>query len=369
MGYQINNNPEVLSIFECKKFEQQTLISAIPHAQEFQEISSVLPQGIGPIGIYHSHPFSSKIFHSHTDDSTLVSLNKQFPNSLSIVTNGKELNCYQIDKHDKTHNIELNYVKPKIPRFLLIEINREFKVKIHKNFLKSNGLNSLKIKLLNKFKNFLEDIWPYLKFYYHDSEVSFKDKIYSYLVNNLKSSSIKIKFPIENQIEDYENQILINDEDPSSNLKEKDFQIFKLRLKAKTPIYITENDNKLNYYRESIKTELISNNLLQKLYNSYINFDNKTIILPQDVFIRFFGFYIKIMLYKNANIREEEFINKNNRFLLKLLSFIKSMIEIDLNKNTKKEIADLLEDLEIIAKTYNFDKNVSKKVENLIKII
>ena len=59
LGYQKDKIPKVLAIIECKQYEQQTLISAIPHAQEFQEISSIMPQGIGPIGIYHSHLFSS----------------------------------------------------------------------------------------------------------------------------------------------------------------------------------------------------------------------------------------------------------------------------------------------------------------------
>ncbi|KKL75306.1 hypothetical protein LCGC14_2056190, partial [marine sediment metagenome] len=58
IGFQKEKVSKVLAIIECKRFEQQTLISAIPHAQEFQEISSIMPQGIGPIGIYHSHPFS-----------------------------------------------------------------------------------------------------------------------------------------------------------------------------------------------------------------------------------------------------------------------------------------------------------------------
>lgn len=102
IGYQKNNIPHVLTIIECQRFEQQSVIRAIPDVQEFQEISSVLPQGIGPIGIYHSHPFSSEVFHSHTDDSTLISLSNQFPNCISIVTNGEEINFYRMGNKNKT---------------------------------------------------------------------------------------------------------------------------------------------------------------------------------------------------------------------------------------------------------------------------
>jgi len=49
IGYSKNDVPHILAISECKRFEQQTPISAIPHTLEFQELSSTMPQGIGPI--------------------------------------------------------------------------------------------------------------------------------------------------------------------------------------------------------------------------------------------------------------------------------------------------------------------------------
>ena len=159
IGYQKDKILNVLTIIECKRFEQQSLISAVPHSQEFQEISSVMPQGIGPIGIYHSHPFSSEIFHSHTDDSTLLSLSNQFPNCVSIVTNGKDINYYQMGKESKTIEIDVKYIEPEIPKFLLILFDETLLIKINKSILNNvEKVSNLKIRILNEVNNFLENI-------------------------------------------------------------------------------------------------------------------------------------------------------------------------------------------------------------------
>lgn len=369
IGYQKNHNPHVLSIFECKKFEQQTLISAIPHAQEFQEISSVLPQGIGPIGIYHSHPFSSEVFHSHTDDSTLISLSKQFPNSISIVTNGKELNCYQIDKNDNTRAIELKYINPDVPHFLLIKVDKEIDLKIHNQILKSESTNALKIQILNKIRNWLEKIWPQLTYSYKGSAISHKEKVSEYLVDNLKNNKINLHFPNDLKLENNEELLIESAKESKSSFKKRHFKKFKLRLKAIVPIYIIEKDKSFTHFTQSIKTELISNNLLQKIYNSFIDVDSKTILLPNDIFIKFFGFYIKIMLYKNPEINGNDLKEKTYKFLLKLFSILDSMVKVDLKKDTKHHIIAILEDLKSITNQYGLTKDISKKIKSLNKII
>ncbi|GAH40391.1 unnamed protein product, partial [marine sediment metagenome] len=177
----------MLAIIECKRFEQQSLISAIPHAQEFQEISSMMPQGIGPIGIYHSHPFSSEIFHSHTDDSTLLSLSNQFPNCVSIVTNGKDINYYQMGMESKTIEIKVKYIEPEIPKFLLILFDETLLIKINKSILNNvENVGNLKIRILNEVNNFLENIWSDLELFANYSKISENDVVTKYLVNNLE---------------------------------------------------------------------------------------------------------------------------------------------------------------------------------------
>ena len=122
-----------------KRFEQQSSITAIPLIQEFQEISSIMPQGIGAIGIYHSHPFKSEIFHSPTDDATLLSLSIQFPSCVSIVTNGKDINFYQMGKRTKTEEIVAELIEPEIPKFLLISINENLNLLINKDHLSNKS--------------------------------------------------------------------------------------------------------------------------------------------------------------------------------------------------------------------------------------
>ncbi len=48
------------------------------------------------------------IFHNHIGDTNLVSLSKQFPNSVSIVTNCTIINYYQMGKNNKSQQNIIN---------------------------------------------------------------------------------------------------------------------------------------------------------------------------------------------------------------------------------------------------------------------
>jgi len=235
IGYQKDNIPIILAIVECKRFEQQSLISAIPHAEEFQEISSIMPQGIGPIGIYHSHPFSSKIFHSHTDDSTLISLSKQFPNCTSIVTNGKEINYYKRGKNEKIQEISAEFSSPKMIKFFNISFNEVFHLRIDNNILKSKeDRKQLNIKLYNSLSTFLDKIWDELEYFEYRREVVKNALIKLYLTKNIEGKSIQIKIP-EKFKENGEVRLQLSKEKEENN----NFIQFKLKIKVKIPIYYT----------------------------------------------------------------------------------------------------------------------------------
>lgn len=79
------HNLHIWFALPCINYIQQSAISALPDPKEFQEISSMLPHGVGIIGIYHSHP--SQIFHSSTDNTTLQRYAKLYPKMVSAVTN------------------------------------------------------------------------------------------------------------------------------------------------------------------------------------------------------------------------------------------------------------------------------------------
>ena len=86
LGIEFSNGDSYIwAAIPCVKYTQQTEISALPDPIEFQDVSAVLPEGVGIIGIYHSHP--SRIFHSTTDNATLARFSALYPKMISAVTN------------------------------------------------------------------------------------------------------------------------------------------------------------------------------------------------------------------------------------------------------------------------------------------
>jgi proteasome lid subunit RPN8/RPN11 len=75
----------VCSAMSCEHYQEQSQIGAAPDPRDQQGIGNALPNGLGIIGIYHSHP--AEIFHSSVDNRTLRNLSKFYPHILSAVTN------------------------------------------------------------------------------------------------------------------------------------------------------------------------------------------------------------------------------------------------------------------------------------------
>ena len=239
IGYQKAKTLNILAIIECKKFEFQTVITAIPHAQDFQEISSIMPQGIGPIGIYHSHPFSGEVFHSHTDDSTLISLSKQFPHSVSIVTNGTEVNYYHLDENERTSEIPIKFIEPEIPRFLLVSLEENFSLKISKEVIGNlDKPDILNVRILNELREFFEKIWKNIELYCNDVKVLKGERVNQYLRKELNSTPIELKIPtkLKSNIDlTIANNINMNSTKIS---EENDSILFDMKITSKMPIYI-----------------------------------------------------------------------------------------------------------------------------------
>jgi len=365
IGYQKEEIPHVLAIIECKRFEQQTVISAIPDAQEFQEISSVMPQGIGPIGIYHSHPFSSEIFHSHTDDTTLISLSNQFPNCVSIVTNGKDINYYQMGKNRETNEINVKFIEPEIPKFLLFSLDEMFLIKINKNILMNReDASNLKIRIFNEVGNFLENIWSELELFVKNSKISENDAITRYLSNKLKVNPIQLKISAEMR-DDNKIQIILNhNNEPNTKTDsiDDDYECLKLDLNAKVPIYISAENKNFKDINNTIKTELISNNLLPKIYNCIIDFDNRKIITPDNYYLNFFGFYIKVLCFNKKELNEYDFSKKTFELMSKLVSLFDSFRNVELSNEIKSQIKAFFKDIKKISKQFSWYNEIKKNM-------
>lgn len=79
---------------DCTRYDRQSVSDAVPNIDELHIVSAMMIQGMGIVGIYHSHP--REVFHSSTDDYTVQTLAKMYPNIVSIVTNGDETRCYRL---------------------------------------------------------------------------------------------------------------------------------------------------------------------------------------------------------------------------------------------------------------------------------
>jgi len=370
IGYQKNNIPHILAIIECQQFEQQTVISAIPDVKEFQEISSLMPQGIGPIGIYHSHPFSSEIFHSHTDDSTLTSLSNQFPRCISIVTNGKEINFYQMGKKSKTEEIQAEFIDSEIPKFLLISIDEDLNLIINKNILNNRvDENSIKIMILNKLRDYLEEIWIDFEFSFNNSIVFENDSIKPYLVDDLTAKPVELNLPEKFKTINKTKLIIDNIDESQGSKDENNQTCFNLNIKAKIPIYITDENFTSQKVNQTIKTELLSNNILQKVYNCVIDYDKNIIITPDDFYLNFFGFYIRVLCFNKKELNERKFPLNNFESLLKLITLFENFKYTESNNKIRNQISMFIKNFEKLSKKFRWQNQVKNRLENLKKNI
>lgn len=85
LGYDDGNNVHILASMPCFNYDVQTVIAARPTPEEINLLSSSLPEGLGVVGIYHSHP--DEVFHSKTDDNTVFGFGSTYSNFVSLVTN------------------------------------------------------------------------------------------------------------------------------------------------------------------------------------------------------------------------------------------------------------------------------------------
>ena len=218
IGYSKNNIPHILAISECKRFEQQTLISAIPHALEFQELSSTMPQGIGPVGIYHSHPASSQLFHSHTDNNTLVSLTNQFQDCVSIVTNGEEINFYQMGKEKKAREIAVEYDEPKVSDFILVAVDEKFDVSVNSSLFKDlSKTNYIKMKIQNILIDSFQKNWNMFGLFKDNKNIKEKAKVSEFLTDKITGEPMYINIPQETK-EIISNLLIIENQETYNGL-------------------------------------------------------------------------------------------------------------------------------------------------------
>ncbi len=322
-----------------------------------------MPQGIGPIGIYHSHPFSSEIFHSHTDDATLLSLSNQFPNCISIVTNGKEINYYQRGKNKKTNEIFAKFSSPKIIKFFNISFTEVFHLKINNDLLKGKDeRKKLNIKLFNSLSTYLNNIWDDLEYFDYGRNNIKDDLIKPYLTNNIEGKSIQIRIP-EKFKENGNNQLQFNKVKEEYN----NYSLFKFKIKVTIPIYSANESETFSNFNNIIKTELLSNNIVQKIFNCVIDDTKGRIILPDDYYINFFGFYIRLLCFKIKRLNRNKLSSENYEVILKLVSLFENFKNMKLNYTIKRHLLLSIIDIKKLAKKFEWEDQINKQIRKLKK--
>ena len=112
----------------------------------------------------------------------------------------------------------------------------------------------------------------------------------------------------------------------------------------------------------------MSNNLLQKIYNCIIDFDNRKIITPDDYYLNFFGFYIKVLCFNKKELNEYEFSQRTFEFISKIVSLFDSFTNVELSGKIKNQIITFFNDIKKISKKFNWHYEIRKKMNfTLIK--
>lgn len=363
IGYIERDIPKVLAIFECTKFDQQTVISAMPNVLEFQEISSILPQGIGPIGIYHSHPVSSEIFHSHTDDSTLLSLTNQFQHCVSIVTNGKAIKYYQMGKNKSTKEISAEFSQPEVSKFILFAINETFELQINLELLNGEiNLQKLIIKIRNLMINFFQNSWDKFEFSIDDLIISKNTKLNKYFSNNLKAKSINLKIPDKFK---RESSAFFKIDSENKEKSSTEYRSYKISIRTQFPIYFIENNIDFESIEQKLKVEILGNNLVHKLHYMALDDDNLQIIIPNDHFLRFFGFYVRTLNFHQKSLNEIAISGEILKLELKMIRILKSFIDLDNSNNIKESTKYLLEDLKDLSLEFIWKGEIIEELNQL----
>lgn len=173
IGYEdLEKIVNIIAAFDCLKYASQSQIAAVPDPQEIQAVVSSMPQGIGTVGIYHSHP--SKVFHSHVDDTTIRNLARMYPKLVSIVTNGTEIEYFRFEEK------EVVLFKPEFSSGAFkrphLEFYLDIKTKITLNLEKPPApqISAALLKILNQ-------IWSTRVFQQKKSRLYPKESITSYL--------------------------------------------------------------------------------------------------------------------------------------------------------------------------------------------
>jgi proteasome lid subunit RPN8/RPN11 len=282
-----NNDLYIFSVFACENYQIQNEISAAPNPRELQELGSILPQGVGIVGIYHSHP--SDVFHSSVDDLTIQNLSKYYNNIISAVTNSDgAIKWFQLDKtHQITQEIEI--YGQKIPDNLFQTL------KYYGNFqydFKISVESSLIQQLIGKFLDNFNSAWDNSSIDIlgeHQKKKGNLEDINRIEISNLTEKSLRKLIDPKNSVRFNLNFNSNSDKSMQNSVHSIKFQ-GKLRLLVDILFDKQDLSSKSFDILEVIKDEF-RDELIQTLSNGIFKIvaNNLKILIPQPVIMPYSG--------------------------------------------------------------------------------
>ncbi len=328
LGYYADNGePVILGAYDCQKFVEQTLISAIPDPKQYHEVTVSLPNGIGVLGMYHSHPAGSNIFHSHIDDSTVLDYTSLASNFISIVTNGSDVQCFMlVDKKDrKLKKIEPQRKLQKLPPSTHFRVNLNLRLPVAGSPVEAHNITS---HLADMFHN----DWGKRAFLTLGSK------------NKVEEKTPLIKIP-----EDPSSKIRVVEVDLSGLQGEKErMATGGMALQGKMEIQLFHKDTETIAQVDQKVRNAIQNQLNQRVLKGRPDSTGKAWNLAPIHEISFWNIPLVISFFVNDARKECEEFLKSMVQRIKYISFDK----VKQNAPLREQVLQTLKDLEKLATSY-----------------
>ena len=111
----------------------------------------------------------------------------------------------------------------------------------------------------------------------------------------------------------------------------------------------------------------MGNILPQKLHNSILDLQISKLSIPEDYFLNYFGFFIRLSSFKDKELNELTVSKSNHEFLLKILSSFDSFTKIKISQKIEAHITKFLRELENFSINYDWGDNLKQRI-NVLRI-
>ena len=208
----------------------------------------------------------------------------------------------------------------------------------------------------NHVKDYLMSNWDSFEIEYKGKNVNKFDKIVNYLSNSLEDEPIELKIS-----QSSDKSIIKLSEDAEVSLS--------LKINVKIPIYISDTHKILNDLFDMIKNELILV-IHQQIYMNLVDYDKKLIIIPEEFYLNFFGFFIRILCFNDAS-KQGALSKKTLELIIRLASTFEPYSDIKISSTIKKNIKLFFSEIQVLSKKFSWEEemlNVFKLLEKKLKL-